>query len=726
MRKSVNQGSFADRLALWGVDRPAADAEMLLDFIENLAQNQPVPAMAQSMAELEARRPALKMRLRHSLGLDPWPERTALNARVVGKLQRRGYTIEKLVYEAWPGLPVSAHLYLPDPLEGPAPGLVYACGHWMEAGKLALSVQPFCASAASLGIITLVYDPIGQGERLESWQEHGNLNALLVGQCQLGWMVWESIRALDYLQDRPEVDPGRIGMTGASGGGLNTFFTTAIEERFACAIPAAYPCTFYAAMHAERDLNWEDGTDVCNQVPQVMSFAEMSDIASLFLPKPYLILSGTCDKIFPIAGARQMAAAVQHNYELAGVPERFCFMEFDEEHGYQQSLRQAAYGWLKRWLCGCGDGSPIPEPALALFPDPYPVEYSTPPAPTPGRVADQSPTLTPKPGALPGFCFPEHPALHSQATIGGLIRATAERLPEPARLPDKPADLSGWQDHIKSNLRDILGLFPAKGSLHTRLFNQVWQDGRMAERVTFQSEAGIRIPGLFIMPEIWDRPVPFVIYAGEWGKMQGIQSGLIEQILQVGYGVLAMDVRGVGETAASDFESATNLLMMDRPLFGQRVMDVIRAVDFIWERCYISPQIDKGRLIVVGEGVGGLWGLYAAALDGRVAAVAAQDALYSYTALLTPGTRYPASTYLFDVLNHFDLAHVIAACAPRPVYLSPVNGARQPCREQEVATRLQPAKEAFSLAGAGANLFQVASVENDLSIPKWLAKVFNQ
>jgi hypothetical protein len=223
----------------------------------------------------------------------------------------------------------------------------------MEAGKLALSVQPFCGSAASLGIITLVYDPIGQGERLESWQEHGNLNALLVGQCQLGWMVWESIRALDYLQDRPEVDPGRIGMTGASGGGLNTFFTTAIEERFACAVPAAYPCTFYASMHAERDLNWEDGTDVCNQVPQVMSFAEMSDIASLFLPKPYLILSGTRDKIFPIAGARQFAAAVQHNYELAGVPERFCFMEFDEEHGYQQSLlwlAQAVAVRLRGWL----------------------------------------------------------------------------------------------------------------------------------------------------------------------------------------------------------------------------------------------------------------------------------------------------------------------------------------------------------------------------------------
>ena len=98
------------------------------------------------------------------------------------------------------------------------------------------------------------------------------------------------------------------------------------------------------------------------------------------------------------------------------------------------------------------------------------------------------------------------------------------------------------------------------------------------------------------MPEEWDHPVPFVIYAGEWGKMQGIQSGLIEELVQAGYGVLAIDVRGVGETATSDFEAATNSLMMDRPLFGQRVFDVIRAVDFIWERCYIAPQIDKGQI----------------------------------------------------------------------------------------------------------------------------------
>jgi len=722
----VKPNSFPDQLALWGVDRSPVDSEMLLDFVEKMAQNQLAPSLAQTWEELETRRSSLQLRLRHSLGLDPWPVRTALNVQVVARLERSGYKIEKLIYEAWAGLPVTAHLYIPDLLQKPGPGLVYACGHWMESGKLAPSVQSFCASAATLGIITLVYDPVGQGERLESWRDHGHLNLLLVGQSQLGWMVWESIRALDYLMSRPEVDPKRVGMTGASGGGLNTFFTTAIEDRFACAIPVAYPCTFSAAMHAERDLNWEDGTDVCNQVPQVMSYAEMSDIACLFIPKPYMILSGIRDKIFPIDGTRQIAADIEHNYALAGVRDRFRFAEFNEDHGYQLDLRQAAYGWLKKWLCGEGDGSPISEPVLHLFPDPYPVEYSTPPAPTPDHVRSQSPTSTPVPGALPGFCFPPHQKVQGEAVILARIRAIAKGLPRVAPLPSRSADLSDWQGAIKCHIQNILGPFPQKSPLRTRIFNQMWRDGMMAERVTFQSEAGITIPGLFIMPEEWNRSVPFAIYAGEWGKMQGIHSGLIEEFIRAGYGVLAIDVRGVGETATSDFEAATNSLMLDRPLFGQRVFDIIRAVDFIWERCYIAPQIDKGRLTIVGEGVGGLWGLYAAALDGRVAAVVAQDTLFSYKALFSQGARYPASIYLFDVLRHFDLAHVIAACASRPVYLRPVDGYRQACTEEEVAPTFQMAKEAFSLVCTNHNFFHLATSEDDKNIPGWMDEVLSQ
>ncbi len=420
---------------------------------------------------------------------------------------------------------------------------------------------------------------------------------------------------------------------------------------------------------------------------------------------------------------RQVASLISHNYQLAGVPDRFRFVEFDEEHGYPLSMRQAAYGWFKQWLLGDGDGSPICEPILQLLPDPYPVEYRIPPTPSPDNIRAQSPTLTPVSGALPGFCFPPQHIKSSQAVINARLRSVAEGRSWALPAPANSTGLSDYQGKIKQRIGKLLGPFPEVASLQTRLFNQVWQDQMMAERITFQSEPGINIPGLLFMPEEWKQPVPFVIYAGEWGKFQGIQSGLLEKLIRAGYGVLAIDVRGVGETATSDFEAATDLLMMDRPLFGQRVLDVIRAVDFIWERCYIGPQIDKGRLVIIGEGVGGLWGLYAAALDGRVAAVVAWDTLYSYLALLEDNTRFPASVYLFDVLKNFDISDVIAACAPRPVYLRPIDGQCRICNKRKVKNLLKSAKAVFAMADAKAARFHVSTHRDERSILTWLNKV---
>jgi len=723
MKIFKDANSFSSNLALWGVDRPPSDSEMLLNFVEKLVDQQNVPAIALTREELEIRRPILHRQLRHSLGLDPWPEKTPLNAKITGALEKSEYIIEKLVFEAWAGLQVTAHLYLPKNSKKPSAGLVYACGHWMEAGKLAPTVQSFCATAATLGIVTLVIDPIGQGERFESWRDHGHLNALLVGKTQIGLMVWESIRALDYLMTRPEVDHNKIGMTGASGGGLNTLFTTAIEDRFSCSIPVAYPCTFSEAMKAERDLNWEDGTDVCNQVPLVMSYAEMSDIASLFIPKPYMILSGVQDKIFPISGVRKIASSIKHNYELVGEPEKFKFVEFDVAHGYQLSLRETAYGWLKKWLLDLGDGSPISEPALDLIPNPYPVEYSAPPTPTPYNLSLQSPTLIPTDDSLTGFCLAPNFVLNNQRVIDSIIFNSVKKIPDSPPLSYTGSEFVHWQKIIRQSIQHILGPFPNKNILHTRLFNQVWQNDMMAERITFQSEVGISIPGLLIMPADWKQPVPFVIYAGEWGKMQGIQSGFIEDLVKSGFGVLAIDVRGVGETATTDFEVATNLLMMDRPLFGQRVFDVIRAIDFLWERCYIAPQIDKGRLVVAGTGVGGLWSLFAAAIDERVSAVVVQDAPYSYKCLLDHSSNYPASVYLFDVLNHFDLPDVISSCFPRPVYISPVDGYRRPYDQLLVDSLLNNIKETYSYAELPTNFFQVALSSDESRISMWLKTV---
>jgi cephalosporin-C deacetylase-like acetyl esterase len=229
---------------------------MLLDFIERQAQK-----LAEGLAKpetserWEARKAELKPRLLHSLGLGRLPERAPLRPQIVGTIERSSYAIQKLVYESPPGFSVTAHLYLPNQEDFPAPAVLYAPGHWMENCKLEPDIRLFCANLAARGFVVLVYDPIGQGERLGDWLDHGHLEPLLVGLSQEGLMVWESMRAIDYLVSRPEVDPGRIGMTGASGGGLNTFYTSAVDERIKVSVPVCYITTLFSMMTDPPDLH---------------------------------------------------------------------------------------------------------------------------------------------------------------------------------------------------------------------------------------------------------------------------------------------------------------------------------------------------------------------------------------------------------------------------------------------------------------------------------------
>ena len=148
--------------------------------------------------------------------------------------------------------------------------------------------------------------------------------------------------------------------------------------------------------------------------------------------------------------------------------------------------------------------------------------------------------------------------------------------------------------------------------------------------------------------------------------------------------------------------------MTDRPLFGQRVWDVIRAVDCLWRRIYASVQIDKGRIICVGRGAGGLLALFAAALDERIAATAMWETPVSYRSLILQQTDFPPSVYLFDVLRHFDLPELMASVAPRPLLIvDPVDGLRNRLPPDEAEARCRAPMEAFAKLETGSKGFQV-------------------
>jgi dienelactone hydrolase len=209
-------------------------------------------------ADAEAYVRSVQQRIAESFG--PLPERTPLNAKITGKVERDTYRIEKVLFESRPGFPVTANLYIPHETaerKYPLPGVVGTCGHSAN-GKAAEAYQSFAQGLARQGYVVLIFDPIGQGERLQYVDENlkpkfgsgvsehllaGN-QQYLVGEFFGTWRAWDGIRALDYLLTRPEVDPMRVGVTGNSGGGTMTTWLCGLERRWTMAAPACFVTTF--------------------------------------------------------------------------------------------------------------------------------------------------------------------------------------------------------------------------------------------------------------------------------------------------------------------------------------------------------------------------------------------------------------------------------------------------------------------------------------------------
>ena len=205
-------------------------------FVDQVRQAERRPRAEQAAlhtkADAEAYVQRVRRRIRGSFG--PMPERTPLQPRVTKVVQRDAYRIENVIFESRPDFLVTANLYIPKGRSFPLPGVVGTCGH-SSNGKAAAAYQSYAQGLARMGYVVLIFDPIGQGERLQyvdeelksrvgvGVREHlyaGN-QQFLVGDFFGTWRAWDGIRALDYLLTREEVDPKRVGVTGNSGGGYH-------------------------------------------------------------------------------------------------------------------------------------------------------------------------------------------------------------------------------------------------------------------------------------------------------------------------------------------------------------------------------------------------------------------------------------------------------------------------------------------------------------------------
>lgn len=318
---------------------------------EAVAQLARMASTYTTLEDWEERAARVKRQILRGAGLDPLPPRTPLRPVIRKKREYEGYTVESAAFEASPGFFVYGNLYRPAGVEGPRPGVLCPHGHSRgpAGGRLRPDQQKRCATLARLGAVVFSYDMIGFGDSRKHGWDHGHPQALTL-------QTWSSIRALDFLQSLPDVDDERIGVTGCSGGGTQTFLLAALDERVKVSVPVVMVSAhFFGGCHCESGL----------PIHKTRSLeTNNAEIAALAAPRPQLLVSvgGDWTKNTP----RVEYPYIRNVYELHGAAPSCENAHFpNQKHGYQFLKRQAMYPFLVKHL-GLSAGG-IYDPTSELY-----------------------------------------------------------------------------------------------------------------------------------------------------------------------------------------------------------------------------------------------------------------------------------------------------------------------------------------------------------------------
>jgi len=639
------------------------------------------------------------------------PERTPLNARVVGVIERDDYKIEKIIFESQPNFFVTANLYLPKTGSGPYPGVLYPLGH-ERGGKSNLTWQQNLISFAKKGYVALTWDPIGQGERYQiydedferrkaggSTTEHSVLGveAILVGDNVARYTIWDGLRALDYLLSRPEVDTTRIACTGNSGGGTHTAYLSALEDRIHVAMPSCYLTSWGQLLDT---IGPQDAEQVL--LPWIGAGLDHPDFIHAFAPRPYIMLSGIRD-FFSISGARSTFQEAKDVYRRLGAEEKLEMFEADDRHGYSEPRRLAGYNWLSRWFKGTEDRRPEPQGPIASFEE--------------LQVTETGQVVT----SLGG------------ETVFTLNQKRAQRLNKNLPPLSNRDQAEAFRKTMQERIREVAAVPEAAVAPTVRPYGVIDREGYRIEKFIYESEPGILVPSLLFIPEGSGRR-PAIIYVHGRGKaVDAGDGGEIEKFTRAGYVVLAVDPRGTGETNTledaerSDFpryfgqwNPTMTGLLMGKSLLGMRVFDIQKGLNLLAAR----PEVDSGRISAIGKGVGGVPLLLAAVLDGRISRLVLENVLVSYDAVVNQRLHQGVfENVAWGALKSFDLPDLVSAMTPRPVWIT---NAVNPLGNEMPIAQVSKAYEASTIAYRNTNaagalhvVRRKAGQTPDLVYPDW-------
>ena len=301
----------------------------------------------------EAVRSERRAELMEMLGLGISRPRTPLNVEVRGAIERTGYRVERIAFQSIPKVYVTANLYLPTSRDGPVPGVIYVCGHAYSPHGAKTSYQRHGHTLARHGYAALIIDPIQIAETVGL--HHGVFNQEMHdwytrGYSPAGLEVWNVIRALDYLETRPEIDRERFAITGRSGGAAMSWFAAAVEPRIKAAVPIMGIGTYGVSVPEDTQRMHCD----C-MYPVNFRMHDLIHLGALIAPRPVLTAHGREDPLFPVAGYEEFERAMTTLYASYGAPSRFRNLVVDSGHEDSDLLRAEAVRWLDRWLLGSGE-----------------------------------------------------------------------------------------------------------------------------------------------------------------------------------------------------------------------------------------------------------------------------------------------------------------------------------------------------------------------------------
>lgn len=537
----------------------------------------------------EDKRAHLRVQILFAAGLWPMPEKPPLNARIWNRIERDGYTVEKVWFQSLPGFYVGGSLYRPiDPKPKSHPGVISPHGH-ARLGRLseseAASYQARGLTLARIGCTAFMWDMIDYNDSARHlsgdyedetyavvhrapWA-HKQDDRMLWNLNALGFQLWNSIRALDFISQLPEVDPNRLACTGESGGGTQTYNLYAVDDRLHAAAPV---CMVSAYMQ---------GGCVCENAPLLRMDTNNVDIGATIAPKPLLLVSSAQD--WTRHTPQVEYPAIQKIYDLYGAGDHVAQVQIDAPHGYNKAMREAVYRWLARW-----------------FDLPIDQDYAEPPYGTEPRE-----NLLAFIDGLPDGAITDHQELIQQC-----IEAAGKAL-ETYR-PESLAKLDENRRVLGQALRIAMG-YDDSGVTLQRNGETRYADLACTDGVLIGDRRGVRVPFRTFVPDAPSgTPSGTSILLIHPQGIHALYAPIVRDLLARGHAVFALDPFGVGQNVGEQNPeqprgSTSFFTTFNRTDDAERIYDIVLALRYILST---GPQ----AVDVVGFDQAGLWTLIAGAV----------------------------------------------------------------------------------------------------------------